>query len=916
MKTRMKARTRLQSVILMLILSVYAINYTFAQVPLVFDVENRGSSCTKPTPKLQTSNKAFPDPFQWSSGTGRVSTCDEWSCRRNEIKTEIEYYEIGAKPNPPANVTATYSGGTLTVKVTENGQTLTLTSSFTVPSGTGPFPVMIGMGGFGGIQDQLTGIIQLTFNHDQVVTYNAGSGSRNLNDPFYKLYPNLTTSGKYCGWSWGVSRLIDGLAICKAAGTLNVDMTKIGVVGCSYAGKMALFSGAFDERIALTIAEESGGGGINGWRTSKEFNLRTGTNIEKIDNTNYSWFMESMKTLDPYTLPHDHHELVAMVAPRAFLSLGNPDMVWLCDESGYKTLRAAHEVWKAFGVADRFGFDFEANHSHCSAPAVQKANAKKFIDKFMRGITSTNTTLTSNPFGNVDYQSFIPWTTPTITCAPADPDIPSVTITAPLAGATAETGATVTISATVTDAGNNVSKVEFLVDGVKIGEDLTAPYTFTWTATTKGSHTITAKATDALAKTGSAEAVITITVPQTPYLGTPWPIPGKIEFENYDEGGNNVAYYDSSPGTSVPTPPNFRSSEDVDIETCTDAGTGYNLGYTVAGEWLEYTVNVAAAGTYNLVLRVACSGTGRTISITAKDVSIANNLAIPNTGGWQTWQDLAVNNITLTAGVQIIRVTIGATDYVNLNYMTFSTLTPVTPAPTVVSPVSYCQGATATALTATGTALKWYTTATGGTASTTAPTPSTTTVGSTIYYVTQTLNSVESARAAITVNVTATPTAPTVSTPVNYTVGQTASALTATGTGLKWYTVATGGTSSTTAPTPSTTTAGTTNYYVSQTTGSCESPRALIAVVVTSSNIPTVSLKAGWNLIGCPIDGSTNIANALSSVWSQVESVKNSDSYWHASNTIPGLNTLLKLDWGQGYLIKVKTNCELDWIVR
>jgi endo-1,4-beta-D-glucanase Y len=79
-----------------------------------------------------------------------------------------------------------------------------------------------------------------------------------------------------------------------------------------------------------------------------------------------------------------------------------------------------------------------------------------------------------------------------------------------------------------------------------------------------------------------------------------------------------------------------------------------------------------------------------------------------------------------------------------------------TAAPTVTSPVSYTQNATATALAATGTSLKWYgTNATGGTASTTAPTPSTATVGSSTYYVSQTLNNCEGARAAIVVNITA-----------------------------------------------------------------------------------------------------------------------------------------------------------------
>jgi Alpha amylase, catalytic domain/Ig-like domain CHU_C associated/Fibronectin type III domain/Carbohydrate-binding module 48 (Isoamylase N-terminal domain) len=162
------------------------------------------------------------------------------------------------------------------------------------------------------------------------------------------------------------------------------------------------------------------------------------------------------------------------------------------------------------------------------------------------------------------------------------------------------------------------------------------------------------------------------------------------------------------------------------------------------------------------------------------------------------------------------------------------TVTAAPAAPTVTTPITYCQNAAATALTATGTNLKWYTTATGGTASTVAPIPSTTTIGSTIYYVSQTVSTCESPRAAITVNISATTPAPTVTTPVTYCQNATTVPLTATGTGLLWYTSASGGTGSATAPTPSTTTAGSTTYYVSQTQTCGESPRAAITVTVNA----------------------------------------------------------------------------------
>lgn len=80
----------------------------------------------------------------------------------------------------------------------------------------------------------------------------------------------------------------------------------------------------------------------------------------------------------------------------------------------------------------------------------------------------------------------------------------------------------------------------------------------------------------------------------------------------------------------------------------------------------------------------------------------------------------------------------------------------------------------------------------------------------------------------------ATP-APTVTAEVNYELGDTPSPLVATGTSLKWYTSATGGTASTSTPTPSTSVAGTVKYYVSQTKDDCEGPRAVITVNVTNT---------------------------------------------------------------------------------
>ncbi|AYQ33583.1 CotH kinase family protein [Runella sp. SP2] len=168
--------------------------------------------------------------------------------------------------------------------------------------------------------------------------------------------------------------------------------------------------------------------------------------------------------------------------------------------------------------------------------------------------------------------------------------------------------------------------------------------------------------------------------------------------------------------------------------------------------------------------------------------------------------------------------------------------------PTVSSPVNYCIGQTASALSAGGVSLKWYTQATGGTGNTSAPTPATSNAGTTSYYVTQTINNCESTRAQIDVIVASQATAPTATTSIEYCQGQTASVLTANGSNLKWYTAPFGGTGTTTAPTPSTSSATLTSYFVSQTVNGCESNRTQINVNV--KNRPDVPQTAA-NLNYC-----------------------------------------------------------------
>jgi hypothetical protein len=343
-----------------------------------------------------------------------------------------------------------------------------------------------------------------------------------------------------------------------------------------------------------------------------------------------------------------------------------------------------------------------------------------------------------------------------------------------------------------------------------------------YSATTAGSYTVEVTNAANCKATSTATVVTVNAAPAAPQVSTP---------AAYCQGGtaaqltaNGTAlkwYADNTATTSLPSAP---------VPSTTSAGTAnYYVSQTTNGcesarAQIAVTVNALPAATVT-----AGSGTtfcsGGSVMLTA------------STGSSYVWKNgtAEVGNSSsysaTTAGSYTVEVTNAA------NCKATSTATVVTvnvapAAPQVTPTAAYCQGAAAAQLTANGTALKWYADNTATASLPSAPVPSTTSAGTANYYVSQTTNGCESARAQIAVTVNAAPAAPQVSTPAAYCQGGTAAQLTANGTALKWYADNTVTTSLPSAPVPSTTSAGTTNYYVTQTTNGCESPRAEIAVTV------------------------------------------------------------------------------------
>lgn len=375
-------------------------------LPLVYDKEITAKSFKQiqmPSFEALPEIHTLPDPFEWADGSGRINSFSDWELRRTEIIQQLYHYEIGEKPSVDRNqMTAQMVNDTLVVTVTVGSESLTLHAAITYPEGEGPFPAIIGIGfGTGSLPKEIFDkrkVAQIAFRFDEVMRHTQKRGK----EPINRLYPENTEMGAYAAWPWGVSRIIDGLEIIGSQS--RIDMSRLAVSGCSFAGKMALFAGALDERIALTIAQEPGGGGVDAWRVSETLG-----NVETLGRTNYSWFKESMRQFSDNVsrLPIDHHELAALIVPRALLVLGNTDYEWLADESGYVSCMAARKVWKAFGIEDRMGFSIVGGHPHCQLPDSQYPEVEAFVDKFLLGKEVDTNVTKADMFQNTDYQKWI-----------------------------------------------------------------------------------------------------------------------------------------------------------------------------------------------------------------------------------------------------------------------------------------------------------------------------------------------------------------------------------------------------------------------------------------------------------------------------------------------------------------------------
>ena len=224
--------------------------------------------------------------------------------------------------------------------------------------------------------------------------------------------------------------------------------------------------------------------------------------------------------------------------------------------------------------------------------------------------------------------------------------------------------------------GNDFAKVKLSVSGLPGGvsaqlyeDPLTGSYVLpveTVANVTPGTYPLTVTGRTGRGGTGTARqgevdasATVNLTVgsAETPFGGAPVSLPGVVQAENFDNGGNYVGYLNLD-STDQGSAPSYRPGTTVGVEYAGDTSGGYDVGYTKEGEYLRYTVTVAQDGMYNLQSRVAWPGSGGYYHVSFDGRNKTGTQYVQNTGGYQTYVTQVSPAFDLKAGTHVMEVSL------------------------------------------------------------------------------------------------------------------------------------------------------------------------------------------------------------------------------------------------------------------
>ena len=216
---------------------------------------------------------------------------------------------------------------------------------------------------------------------------------------------------------------------------------------------------------------------------------------------------------------------------------------------------------------------------------------------------------------------------------------------------------------------HTIAEVRLYCDSTLIATVDTSVIEYLWKPTTPGAYKFTMLALNSADSTlFERSCTVKACEPAKPFKNTPIALPGKLEAEDFDEGENTIAYSDSDEGNNGSN--TYRTS-DVDIDK--NDGDGWVVGWTNAGEWLQYTVKVDKEQLMIFSARVASGTTGSAFSIYMGDTDLTGRVNVPQTASnsWGTYTEIkGRTKVAMPAGTYNLRLKIEGSS-VNIDYITF-----------------------------------------------------------------------------------------------------------------------------------------------------------------------------------------------------------------------------------------------------
>ena len=152
-----------------------------------------------------------------------------------------------------------------------------------------------------------------------------------------------------------------------------------------------------------------------------------------------------------------------------------------------------------------------------------------------------------------------------------------------------------------------------------------------------------------------------------PFDGVPSVLPGRLEAEDYDLGGNGQGYFDTTAGAEGGF---VYRTDDVDLKVSSEGG--HAIGWLAAGEWVSYTVDAKTTGNYVLRVHVGSAFAGRTFYVEVDGRDVTGPLVVPQLKEWDQYRTVKVPGVRIDAGERVIRVVMGPEDFMDLQWLDFA----------------------------------------------------------------------------------------------------------------------------------------------------------------------------------------------------------------------------------------------------